>query len=66
MLEQIKDVKVFEVDDSKDNYYRDGTPKWLAEKLATYADNLQKEEWISEEAFFSNARKKVCELYSQK
>ncbi|MFL9835395.1 hypothetical protein [Chryseobacterium terrae] len=63
LLEKIKGVKSVSVEEE---FYEDGTPKWFIEKLADYADRLEEKDMISEEEFFSNARKKVCELYSRK
>lgn len=65
LLEKIKGVKSVSVQ-SDDEVYEDGTPKWFIDKLADYADRLEEKDMISEEEFFSNARKKACELYSQK
>ncbi|MGA9211462.1 hypothetical protein [Kaistella sp.] len=64
LLEQIKGAKVFE--NKEDDSYEDGTPKAFIEQLEKYADSLTEEDYISSEEFFANARKKVCELYSQK
>ena len=64
LLEQIKGARVF--DSNEEEHYEDGTPKWFIDKLADYADSLEEKDMISEEEFFSNARKKVCELYSRK
>lgn len=61
-LEQIKGAKITD----NEEVYEDGTPKWFIEKLANYADNLKEEDCISEEEFFDKARRKICELYSQK
>ena len=62
-LEQIKGAKIT---NNEDEFYEDGTPKWFVEKLADYADSLKEEDCITSEEFFAKARKKVCELYSQK
>lgn len=65
LLEKIKGVKSVSVKEDEE-LYEDGTPKWFIDKLADYADRLEEKDMISEEEFFSNARKKVCELYSRK
>ncbi len=64
IIEKIKGVKSVSVEDVE--FYEDGTPKWFIDKIANYADRLEDKDMISEEEFFSNARKKVCELYSRK
>ena len=61
----IKGIKAFSVEDNE-KFYEDDTPKWVIDKLADYADRLEDKDMISEEEFFSNARKKACELYSRK
>lgn len=65
LLEKIKGVKSVSVKEDEE-FYEDGTPKWFIDKLADYADRLEDKDMISEEEFFSNARKKACELYSRK
>lgn len=65
LLENIKGIKSVSIEQNDDTY-EDGTPKWFVEKLSEYADNLEEKDMISEEEFFANARKKVCELYSRK
>lgn len=65
LLEKIKGVKSVSVKEEEE-FYEDGTPKWFIDKLADYADRLEEKDMISEEDFFSNARKKACELYSRK
>lgn len=65
LLENIKGIKSVSVEDNEE-FYEDGTPKWFIDKLADYADRLEDKDMISEEEFFSNARKKACELYSRK
>jgi len=64
IIEKIKGVKSVSVEEEE--CYEDGTPKWFIDKIADYADRLEEKDMISEEEFFSNARKKVCELYSRK
>ena len=66
LLEQIEGAKVFDTNDSESDYYEDGTPKEFIKKLAEYADSVKEEDCISSEEFMARARKKVCELYSQK
>ncbi|NML58860.1 hypothetical protein [Chryseobacterium cheonjiense] len=65
LLEKIKGVKSVSVKEEEE-FYEDGTPKWVIDKLADYADRLEDKDMVSEEEFFSNARKKACELYSRK
>ncbi|MDR6516774.1 hypothetical protein [Chryseobacterium camelliae] len=65
LLEKLKGVKSVSVQEDEE-FYEDGTPKWFIERLADYADRLEEKDMISEEEFFSNARKKACELYSRK
>lgn len=65
LLENIKGIKSVSLEQD-DEFYEDGTPKWFIDKLADYADRLEEKDMISEEEFFSNARKKACELYSRK
>lgn len=65
LLENIKGIKSVSLEQD-DEFYEDGTPKWFIEKLSEYADGLEEKDVISEEEFFSNARKKACELYSRK
>lgn len=65
LLENIKGIKSVSLEQD-DEFYEDGTPKWFIDKLADYADRLEDKDMISEEEFFSNARKKACELYSRK
>jgi hypothetical protein len=65
LLEKIKGVKSVSIKEDEE-FYEDGTPKWFIDKLADYADRLEDKDMISEEEFFSNARKKACELYSRK
>ncbi|MFY7815072.1 MAG: hypothetical protein ACOVRK_07755 [Chryseobacterium taeanense] len=65
LLENIKGIKSVSLEQD-DEFYEDGTPKWFIEKLSEYADGLEEKDMISEEEFFSNARKKACELYSRK
>ncbi len=59
-LEEMKDVRFWEGDNSQD------LPDEIYEALEKYADSVKEEDCISSEEFFLNARKKVCELYSQK
>ncbi|WP_394674357.1 hypothetical protein [uncultured Chryseobacterium sp.] len=65
LLEKLKGVKSVSVQEDEE-FYEDGTPKWFIERLADYADRMEEKDMISEEEFFSNARKKACELYSRK
>ncbi len=65
LLEKIKGVKSVSVKEEEE-FYEDGTPKWFIDKLADYADCLEDKDMVSEEEFFSYARKKACELYSRK
>jgi hypothetical protein len=65
LLEKIKGVKSVSVKEEEE-FYEDGTPKWVIDKLADYAGRLEDKDMVSEEEFFSNARKKACELYSRK
>lgn len=64
IIEKIKGVKSVSIEEEE--CYEDGTPKWFIDKIADYADRLEEKDIISEEEFFSNARKKACELYSRK
>jgi len=64
LLERIKGVKSVSV--KEEEFYEDGMPKHVIDKLADYADRLEEKDMVSEEEFFSNARKKACELYSRK
>lgn len=65
LLERIKGVKSVSVKEEEE-FYEDGMPKHVIDKLADYADRLEEKDMVSEEEFFSNARKKACELYSRK
>ncbi|WP_394665472.1 hypothetical protein [uncultured Chryseobacterium sp.] len=65
LLEKIKGVKSVSVKEEEE-FYEDGTPKWFIDKLADYADRLEDKDMVSEEEFFSYARKKAYELYSRK
>jgi hypothetical protein len=65
LLENIKGINSVSVEQD-DESYEDGTPKRFIDHLADYADRLEDKDMVSEEDFFSNARKKACELYSRK
>ncbi len=60
IIEKIKGVKSVSVEE--DECYEDGTPKWFIDKIADYADRLEEKDMISEEEFFSNARKKSMRI----
>ncbi|MBD3906838.1 hypothetical protein NAL32_19550 [Chryseobacterium sp. Ch-15] len=65
LLEKIKGVKSVSVAEEEE-IYEDGTPKWLIEKLADYADRLEEKNMISEEEFFNYVDDEICRLNSQK
>jgi uncharacterized protein YjdB len=65
LLEKIKGVKSVSVQ-SDNEVYEDGTPKWLVDKLADYADRLEEKDMISEEEFFKYVDEEICRLNSQK
>ena len=64
LLEQIKGAQLY--DNEEVEFYKDGTPRSFIENLSKYADSVKEEDCISSDEFFANARKKVCESYSQK
>jgi hypothetical protein len=59
LLENIKGIKSVSVEQD-DKSYEDGIPKQFIDHLADYADRLEDKDMVSEEDFFSNARKKAC------
>lgn len=64
LLEQIRGAKVYE---QKYNISAENDlPDYVYEALDKYAESVKEEDCISSKEFFANARKKVCELYSQK
>ena len=64
LLESLKGVKL--VKNSEEYEMIEGVPAHVFEAIEKYGENLKDEDCISKEEFFENARKKVCELYSQK
>lgn len=64
LLERIKGVKSVSV--KEEEFYEDGMPKHVIDKLADYADRLEEKDMVSEEEFFKYIDDEICRLNSQK